>query len=146
MSKHHHKPCPNDKREIADRITRHCYDLNYEREGIIDKLARHCYDLDCDREQTLGAHFTREEARDIAKCLCVNIDGPCFDLEQFWMGLNVELEHGLRYPSTNITNNDPLLTGKIALAHLNQFPDYYTRLARMRKEAREYWRKVRRSI
>jgi hypothetical protein len=62
------------------------------------------------------------------------------------MGLNVELEHGTISPGTNITNNDPIMTGKIALAHLNEIPDYYTRLARMRKEAREYWRRVKNSI
>ena len=52
------------------------------------------------------------------------------------MGLDVELEHGLHDPVTDVTNNDPVLTGKIALAHLNEFPDYYTRLARMEEEAR----------
>lgn len=51
------------------------------------------------------------------------------------MGLDVELKHGLIDPHTNVTNNDPLMTGKIALAHLNEFPDYYTRLDKMEKEA-----------
>ena len=51
------------------------------------------------------------------------------------MGLEVELEHGLRDPETNVTNNDLILTGKIALAHLNEIPDYYTRLNKMEKEA-----------
>jgi hypothetical protein len=51
------------------------------------------------------------------------------------MGLNVELEHGLHDPSTDVTGNDPILTGKIALAHLNEFPDYYTRLAKIEREA-----------
>ena len=59
-----------------------------------------------------------------------------FDVEQFRMGLDVELEHGLHDPVTDVTNNDPVVTGKIALAHLNEFPDYYTRLARMEEEAR----------
>jgi hypothetical protein len=53
------------------------------------------------------------------------------------MGLEVELEHGKRDPPTNVTNDDPVLTGKIALAHLNEYPDYYTRLAKMEKEAEE---------
>jgi len=57
------------------------------------------------------------------------------------MGLEVELEHGARDPETNVTHDDPLLTGKIALAHLNEFPDYYTRLAKMEKEADEFWAK-----
>jgi hypothetical protein len=51
------------------------------------------------------------------------------------MGLEVELEHGLHNPTTDVTHNDPVMTGKIALAHLNEFPDYYTRLARMAEEA-----------
>jgi len=55
--------------------------------------------------------------------------------------MDVELEHGLRDTNTNVTNDDPTMTGKIALAHLNEFPDYYTRLDKMEKEADEYWRK-----
>lgn len=54
----------------------------------------------------------------------------------------MELEHGARDPETNVTNDDPLLTGKIALAHLKEFLDYYTRLAKMEKEADEFWDKV----
>ena len=67
----------------------------------------------------------------------MGIDWSCFDVEQFRMGLDVELEHGLRDPSTNVTGSDPVLTGKIALAHLNEFADYYTRLAKMESEAKE---------
>ncbi len=55
--------------------------------------------------------------------------------------MNVELEHGLRDLHTNVSNDDPLITGKIALAHLNEFPDYYDRLEKMEKEAEEYWEK-----
>ena len=51
--------------------------------------------------------------------------------------LDVELEHGLRDPSTNVTGDDPILTGKIALAHLKELADYYTRLAKMESEAKE---------
>jgi hypothetical protein len=58
-----------------------------------------------------------------------------FDLEQFRTGLGVELEHGTANQTTDVTNDDPLLTGKIALAHLAEFPDYYTRLAKMEAEA-----------
>jgi hypothetical protein len=54
----------------------------------------------------------------------------------------VELEHGARDAQTNVTNDDALVTGKIALAHLKEFPDYYTRLSEMEKEADEYWAKV----
>lgn len=62
-----------------------------------------------------------------------------FDVEQFQAGLDVELEHGVRDVQTNVTNDDALITGKIALAHLKEFPDYYTRLSTMEKEAKEYW-------
>ena len=83
--------------------------------------------------------FTLEEAAQIARVLGIDFSKERFDLEQFRMGLDVELEHGLRDPSTNVTNNDPILTGKIALAHLNEFPDYYTRLTKLEEEAKAYW-------
>jgi len=76
--------------------------------------------------------FTAEEAKMIGEKL--GIDWNNFDVEQFRMGMDVELEHGLIDPVTNVTNSDPLVTGKIALAHLNEFPDYYTRLAKMEAE------------
>jgi hypothetical protein len=78
------------------------------------------------------------EAKDIGNKL--GILWTEVDLNEFTMGLNVELEHGLRYPETNITNDDELMTGKIAWAHLKEFPDYYTRLAKMEKSAEEYWK------
>lgn len=81
--------------------------------------------------------FTTEEARDIGEQL--GIDWTKFDVEQFRMGMDVELEHGLVDPSTNVTDDDPLMTGKIALAHLNEFPDYYTRLYKLEQEAEEFW-------
>lgn len=83
--------------------------------------------------------FTTEEAIEIAKVLGINFKD--YDVEQFRMGLDVELEHGTRNPYTNITNDDPILTGKITLAHLNEFPDYYTRLTKMEEEAEEYFEK-----
>jgi len=84
-------------------------------------------------------HFNVNEAKVISEKLEVIWDK--FDLEQFRMGMDVELEHGLRDPATNVTNDDPLTTGKIALAHLTEFPDYYTRLAKMEKEAEDFWNK-----
>ncbi len=78
-------------------------------------------------------HFTTEEAKRIGEAL--RIDWSKFDVEQYRMGLDVELEHGLVDPHTNVTNDDPMMTGKIALAHLNEFPDYYTRLEKMEREA-----------
>ncbi|MDD2822689.1 MAG: hypothetical protein PHQ59_01275 [Candidatus Daviesbacteria bacterium] len=73
--------------------------------------------------------FTTEEAKQIGEQL--SVDWSRWDIEQFRMGLDVELEHGTVSPSTNVTNDDPILTAKIALAHLNEIPDYYTRLAKM---------------
>jgi hypothetical protein len=84
-------------------------------------------------------HFTTEDAARIGKTL--GITWSQFDTEQFRMGLDVELEHGLVDPATNVTNDDPVMTGKIALAHLNEFPDYYTRLEKMEKEADLFWGK-----
>ena len=77
--------------------------------------------------------FTAKEAKEIGEKLGIKWDK--FDVEQFRAGLDVELEHGTRDPKTNVTNDNALMTGKIALAHLNEFPDYYTRLEKMEKEA-----------
>jgi hypothetical protein len=84
-------------------------------------------------------HFTEEEAKKIGEKLGIKWDK--FAVEQFRRGMDVELEHGLRDPHTNVTNNDPLVTGKIALAHLNEFSDYYDRLEEMEEEAEEFWKK-----
>lgn len=86
---------------------------------------------------TAKKHFTADEAKAIGEKL--GLDWSKFDVEQFRMGMDVELEHGTRDPHTNVTNDDALTTGKIALAHLNEFPDYYTRLEIMEKEAEAYW-------
>jgi len=83
--------------------------------------------------------FTAEQAKAIGEEL--GIDWSQFDVEQFRMGMDVELEHGVHDPETNVTNDDPLTTGKIALAHLKEFPDYYTRLEVMEKEADRFWGK-----
>jgi len=83
-------------------------------------------------------NFTTEEAKRVGEIL--GIDWIKFNVEQFRIGMEVELEHGLKDLHTNVTNNDPVTTGKIALAHLNEFPDYYTRLAQLEEEADKYWR------
>ena len=83
-------------------------------------------------------HFSQEEAKALAERL--GVDWTHFDVEQFTMGVNVELEHGTRDALTNVTNDDPLTTAKIALAHLTEFPDYYTRLDILEKEADDYWK------
>jgi len=77
--------------------------------------------------------FGTEEAREIGESLGINWND--FNVDQFRMGLDVELEHGSISPETNITDDDPLMTGKIALAHLNELPDYYTRLKNIEKES-----------
>ena len=84
--------------------------------------------------------FSTEEAAAIGTRLGIDWSSSPFEVEQFRAGMNVELEHGLSDPGTNVTNDDPLTTGKIALAHLREFADYYTRLERMEAEADDYWR------
>jgi len=84
--------------------------------------------------------FSLTEVKQIGDEL--GIDWQAFGVEQFQIGLHVELEHGARDTQTNVTNDDALITGKIALAHLKEFPDYYTRLSAMEKEADEYWANV----
>ena len=81
-------------------------------------------------------HFTIEEANRIDKAL--GIDWNKFDVEQFRRGIEVELEHGVRDLQTNVTHDNEMITGKIALAHLNEYPDYHTRLEKMEKEAKEF--------
>ena len=78
--------------------------------------------------------FSTEEAKKIGEAIGIDWSKSKFDIEQFRAGLEVELEHGSRDPATDVTHDDPLLTGKIALAHLNELPDYYTRLALMEQE------------
>lgn len=78
--------------------------------------------------------FTTSDARSIGEQLGIDWASSPFDVEQFRAGMDVELEHGTRDTETDVTGDDPLRTGKIALAHLREFPDYYTRLARMEAE------------
>jgi hypothetical protein len=77
------------------------------------------------------------EARNVGSTL--GIDWSRVAVEQFRRGLEVELEHGARDPETNVTNDDMIMTGKIAWAHLKEFPDYYTRLDQLEAEADAYW-------
>ena len=80
--------------------------------------------------------FSTDEARQVGEQIGIDWGTAPFDVEQFRRGMDVELEHGLHDLATNVTNDDPIFTGKIALAHLNEFPDYYTRLERLEEEAR----------
>jgi hypothetical protein len=85
-------------------------------------------------------YFTKDQARAIATELGIDFKALGCDLEQFRMGLGVELEHGPRDPATDVSGDDRIVTGKIALAHLTEFPDYYTRLAVLEREAADQLR------
>ncbi|WP_292489982.1 DUF5661 family protein [Methanoculleus sp. 10] len=82
-------------------------------------------------------HVTPGEAKAMGEQL--GVTWKEFDVEQFRRGMVVELEHGLHDPATNVTDDDLFLTAKIALAHLNEFPDYYDRLEEMEEKAETYW-------
>ena len=69
--------------------------------------------------------FTLEQAAEVAAKLGIDFSLKEYVLEEFAAGMNIELEHGTENPDTNVTNDDPILTGKIALAHLNEVPAYY---------------------
>ena len=83
--------------------------------------------------------FTSEEATTIGDQL--GVDWNKIPIDEFRMGLSVELEHGTNAAETNLTDDDLIATGKIALAHLKEFADYYTRLGKMEAEADDYWSK-----
>lgn len=87
----------------------------------------------------LKKEFNEEEANKIGVQLGIKWDK--FNVDQFRRGMNIELEHGLRDSETNVTDDDPVKTGKIALAHLKEFPDYYDRLEELEKEADKFWGK-----
>ena len=84
---------------------------------------------------TSRSGFTPDEARAAGERIGIDWGSAPYDVEQFRMGMDVELEHGARDPETNVTHDDVIVTAKIAWAHLNEFPDYYTRLAKMEAEA-----------
>jgi len=81
--------------------------------------------------------FTESDAKRIGNN--IGVEWGKVSIEEFRAGLAVELEHGAHDPETNVTNDDELMTGKIALAHLKEYPDYYTRLAQLEKEAETFW-------
>ncbi len=84
-------------------------------------------------------HFSIEDAKRVGEK--IGVDFNKFDLEQFRTGMDVELEHGTVDSATNVTDDDEIMTGKIALAHMKEFPDYYERLEKMEKEAEAFWDK-----
>ena len=82
-------------------------------------------------------NLSKQEAKKIGDVLGMNWND--YNLDEFTIGINVEFEHGSRYPETNVTHDDKYMTGKIAWAHLKEFPDYYSRLEKMEEEAEVYW-------
>ena len=86
-----------------------------------------------------SGHFSAEQARATGEQIGIDWDTSRFDVEQLRMGMDVELEHGKQDLDTNVTDDDITVTAKIARAHLNEFPDYYSRLAVMEAEADAYW-------
>jgi DNA-directed RNA polymerase alpha subunit len=86
-----------------------------------------------------NANFTAGEARAAGERIGIDWSTSPFDVEQFRIGMDVELEHGTQDVETNVTDDDVSVTAKIARAHLNEFPDYYSRLAVMEAEAEAYW-------
>ncbi len=85
-------------------------------------------------------HFTPKQAKEISKRLKINWLKVKYNLEQFRHGMDIELEHGRINKNTNVTNDNPLMTGKIALAHLDEFPDYYNRLDKLETAAEKFWK------
>lgn len=85
--------------------------------------------------------FTADESREVGTQIGIEWATSPFDVEQFRAGMDVELEHGAHDSETDVTGDDPVLTGKIAWAHLKEFPDYYTRLEQMEQQAERDWEK-----
>jgi hypothetical protein len=83
--------------------------------------------------------FNLEDAAKAVTKIGIQISDERFDLDDVLAGMDVELEHGSRYPDLDVTGDDPVLTAKIALAHLREFPDYYQRLGHMENEAEAAW-------
>jgi len=93
----------------------------------VDEVKRVCKELGFRNWTTLkDASVTTEEAQKVLDT--VNVAKMPIAVEDFRMGLDVELEHGFMYPDANVTNNHPVLTGMIVLAHMKEALDYYQRL------------------
>lgn len=91
------------------------------------EVQRICQELGIrDWSQLTDSQITAEEARIIQQA--VGGEAEMISSLEFQKGLEVELEHGTQFPDANVTNNHPLLTGRIVLAHLKEMLDYYQRL------------------
>jgi len=89
------------------------------------------------KHKILFTEFTEGDAQAVADKLGLDFDEMEFDIDQFRRGMNVELEHGKRDSKTNVTNDDPVMTGKIAWAHLNEIGNYYDLLEEMESNAED---------
>lgn len=93
----------------------------------IDEVKRVCRELGLSDWSTIKSpKVSKQETSIILKTVNTNLMD--ISLDDFQKGLEVELEHGTRFEDANVTNNHPVLTGKIVLAHLKEMPDYYLRL------------------
>jgi Protein of unknown function (DUF5661) len=119
-----------ERSRLKGWVYKNLEDVKQYLEGHTENRQRRIY-MD-DKKRT-----TPEEAKHIGDQ--IGVDWTQFDLEQFRQGMDVEYEHGKRDPQTDVTHDDPILTGKIALAHMKEFPDYYERLETMEKEAARKW-------
>ena len=79
--------------------------------------------------------FTTDDAAEAVARAGIDISDERYGIDDVRDGMNIELEHGTRYPDLDVTGDDPVTTAKIALAHLREFPDYYQRLEVMEREA-----------
>lgn len=87
----------------------------------------------------MTAHFTKQQVLEVCRTLDIDLSIEGFSEQALRHGMNVELEHGSRTPDLNVTNDDPILTAKLAIAHLREFPDYYLRLEHMRRLGEAAW-------
>ena len=83
--------------------------------------------------------FTRDDAARALDRAGIDISNERYSIEDVAIGMSVEAEHGTRFPDLDVTGDDPVITAKIALAHLREFPDYYERLEVMEREAEAFW-------
>jgi hypothetical protein len=134
------KCAPSEAFQVAAEtrafLTRHDIDLTGEQETKTKKALQYFSRRLAGELEPERTSFTSEEARRFGSEIGIDWAAAPFDVEQFRMGMDVELEHGRRDPATDVTGDDPVTTAKISLAHLNEFPDYYTRLERMEDEAK----------
>lgn len=129
-----------DEQKHADKYN---YILNINSNSE-NRSMNNSYRLACGCQQDLPKkQFNMQEAKEIADVLGIDFNREKFDLDQFRIGLNTELEHGKKYYLTDVTMDNPITTGKIALAHLREFPDYYIRLMKLEEDAKNYWGMIR---